>query len=334
MTGIIRARLYGHQVPISAIVNLTDRCNLKCTYCYASYYKRGTSEMTTAQVCSLLSELKKSGCRRVSIAGGEPLLRKDIGEILAHISRLGLLCTVNSNGLLVPQRIDFLQKINTLCLSLDGNKQAHDIYRGKGSHQGVMDAIDVAKEHELKIITNTVLHRANLDQIDNVLDTAKQKGFKCLFNLCISLLSDSEPSNFKAEEALIRKSLRHLIELKKRGAPILNSVTALKYCLTWPDYDNEFFIGNTPPFPYISCLAGQNFITVDTNGDVYPCAHLMNGKFVPANALQSGITTALQTASNHNCTACYHIGHTEFNLLFALRVRSIINILAARIRSF
>lgn len=330
---LVRAQITGAVRPLSAIVNLTDRCNLKCAYCYATYHGRGKPELTGPQVCALLTELRSLGCRRVSLAGGEPLLRDDLEEILDHARGLGLMTTLNSNGVLVPERLALLRKADTLCISLDGDEKSHDFYRGAGSHRAAMAAIMAARGASIPLMTNTVLTKRNLDQVDTILDIARANGFLALFNISIGLLSGKGDS-FKAGDAEVREVLRRLIELKRAGEPILTSEQALRNCLDWPDYGEEFIIGREPGFPTVPCLAGRRFVTVDTNGDVYPCGHLMNGVYQPLNVLTDGLEKAIAQCAGHDCRACYHVSHNEFNLLFAARLPALANAFGAGARQY
>lgn len=325
---LVRTRLTNTNRPLSAIVNLTDRCNLKCAYCYATYHDRGKHELETDQVLWLLGELRDLGCRRVSLAGGEPLLRDDLEVILDRCSQLGLMSTINSNGVLVPDQITLMKKADTLCMSLDGDEKSHDVYRGAGSHAAVMAALAAGRSASINMMTNTVLTKRNLDQVDTILEAAREYGFQALFNVSIGLLSGKGDS-FKAEADAIRDALQRLIELKRSGAPILTSEQALRYCIDWPDYGIEFIQGREPDFPYVPCLAGRRFVTVDTNGDVFPCGHLMNSSYTPKNVLDVGVAEAIDHSGQHDCRACYHVSHNEFNLLFAGRLPVLANILAA-----
>ncbi len=328
---LVRAELTGAVRPLSAIVNLTDRCNLSCAYCYAAYHHRGKPELTTGQMLQVLTLLRDGGCRRVSLAGGEPLMREDLSEILAHARALGLMATVNSNGVLVPRKLKELAGVDTLCISLDGGEKAHDVYRGAGSHRAAMLGISAAREAGIPLMSNTVLTKRNLDQVDEVLETARAYGFQALFNVSIGLLSGKGDS-FKAGDAEVRAVLARLIELKRAGAPVLTSEQALRHCLDWPDYSQEFIVGREPEFPYIPCLAGRRFVTVDTDGGVYPCGHLMTGAYQAKNILEHGLEAAMRHCAGHDCRACYHVSHNEFNLLFAARPAVLANMAAASAR--
>ena len=101
----------------TASIYPTHRCNLRCLYCSSPYMK--TPELTTGQWCAIVRELAGLGCRRVTILGGEPLLRRDVGDIIQAVKDHGMRCVLTSNGLLVARRLEALKPLDTLVLSLD-----------------------------------------------------------------------------------------------------------------------------------------------------------------------------------------------------------------------
>lgn len=310
-----RAKICNQYLPLTVIFNITDRCNSKCAYCYAAYYQRKKEELKLDEVLRIIDELAKMHCKRVSFGGGEPLLREDMAAIIRFVKQKGMDCVINSNGYLVPQKMNIIRNVDALVLSLDGDEAGHDIYRGKGSFQKVMQAIECAFRNKVPIHTNTVLHKNNLDCIDFVLDIAQRYNFLAEFNLAIDCFDKGEGrESLKASDEKIRGALEKLIRYKKQGRNILFSRKALEYTLAWPSYSREAFFDQAPDFKYAHCAAGKYFCVIDTNGDVYPCPHLID-KMKVKNA-RDGFQNAFSGLNMHNCRACYQIYHNEFNLLF------------------
>jgi len=325
LKNLIIGKVLNKNIPLTVILNVTDRCNLKCSYCYAAYYQRRKDEMSLDRILKIIDELSGMGCKRISFGGGEPLLREDIGEMIKRVKEKKMECVINSNGYLVEREIDVLKNIDVLCLSLDGDEKAHDIYRGRGSFKEVMEAIECASRYKIPLHTNTVLHRNNLNSIEFVLEVAKKYNLLAGFNLVIDYLSGEEnAAEYKNQDSEIKNALRRLIRYKKEGHNILFSKKALEYTLLWPTYRIEAFFDDTPGFRHVTCSAGKYFCLVDTNGDVYPCPHLI-GKIEPINAAREGFRKAFINLDKHNCRACYQVYHNEFNLLFSLDYSVIYN---------
>lgn len=321
---LTRAKVFNKYLPLTVIFNITDRCNSRCAYCYAAYYQRKKEELALEDVLKIIDELSKMQCKRVSFGGGEPLLRQDIGTIVSFVKKKGMDCVLNSNGYLVPQRLDIIKKVDALVLSLDGDRIAHDVYRGEGSFQRVMQAIECAYMNKIPLHTNTVLHKNNLNSIDFILDMARRYNFFAEFNLAIDCFAGQESQdNHKAGDEKIKSALEKLILRKKEGRNILFSCKALEYSLAWPSYRWEAFFERAPDFKHTYCAAGKYFCAIDTNGDVYPCPHLID-KMKARNA-RDGFANAFSGLSAHNCKACYQIYHNEFNLLFNFDLSVIYN---------
>ncbi|SFU55310.1 radical SAM additional 4Fe4S-binding SPASM domain-containing protein [Xenorhabdus koppenhoeferi] len=92
--------------PIHVDFDMTNACNLACRHCHAASGKRQDNELTTAEIKNIISQLHESGVIDLTLAGGEPFLRPDMSEILAHAqSCFGLYTTVVTNGTLLNKKI-------------------------------------------------------------------------------------------------------------------------------------------------------------------------------------------------------------------------------------
>src|SRR5439155_17314994 len=97
-------RLLREKSPFQMTLSLTNRCNFRCTYCEIPLQQ--SDEMSTAEWLEAIDELRAGGMGRASIMGGEPLLRKDVGEIARHLKRRGVHASLNTDGWRVGERMD------------------------------------------------------------------------------------------------------------------------------------------------------------------------------------------------------------------------------------
>ena len=98
---ILNQRLFNKKIPLSVSWTLTNRCNKKCFYCNLPNIT--SKELTTKQTFSIIDELASLGTQRIGFTGGEPLLRKDIGEIINYSHSKGIFTGMVSNGSLVEK---------------------------------------------------------------------------------------------------------------------------------------------------------------------------------------------------------------------------------------
>src|SRR6266851_10317711 len=86
-------------IPLSAHLDLTYRCNERCIHCYLDHDDHG--EMTTAEIKGLLDQMAEAGVFYLTISGGEILMRRDFFEILEH-ARLRTFCIkLKTNGVMI-----------------------------------------------------------------------------------------------------------------------------------------------------------------------------------------------------------------------------------------
>ncbi|MCV2358853.1 heme d1 biosynthesis radical SAM protein NirJ [Paucibacter sp. TC2R-5] len=128
------------------IWNLTRRCNLTCKHCYAlSADHDYPGELSFAEVCSAMDNLKTYGVPVLILSGGEPLLRPDLFEIAARAQAQGFYTALSTNGTLIDapmaERIA-AQKFDYVGISIDGTRETHDKFRRlDGAYDASLNAI-------------------------------------------------------------------------------------------------------------------------------------------------------------------------------------------------
>ncbi len=96
------AKALNMNVPLSAHLDLTYRCNERCVHCYLDHHDHG--EMTTAEIKDLLDQMAEAGVFYLTISGGEIMMRRDFFEILEH-ARLRTFCIkLKTNGILIRKQ--------------------------------------------------------------------------------------------------------------------------------------------------------------------------------------------------------------------------------------
>ncbi|MFP4445109.1 MAG: radical SAM protein [Desulfosudaceae bacterium] len=301
-----RARFLQKKAPLVVGWAITDRCNRQCAYC--DIPGRPRPEMSTGQIFALIDELARLGTLRISFTGGEPLLRQDMGQIVDHAHNRGLNVKLNSNGTLVPARIDELGRLETIHLSLEGPEKIHDAIRGPGSFQEVMKAAEAARSHGIQVNFATVLTRSNLDAVDYLLDQAAQvHGRVILQPATPNRLGGSAINDLAPDKEAYRQSMAHLLEKKRRGHPAIgNSLAGLQHLSRWPEPTA------------ISCASGWISCRLEPDGQVRYC-----GREPFSFAAQNCLAVPLAQAFSHlvpiSCEDCWCAGRVDLNLAFSLR---------------
>lgn len=165
-------------------IDLTHRCNLDCKMCNVKQYPvKETDELTKDEIIYLLNQAKEMGVRKLVLAGGEPLLRKDIFDICAYAKQIDIHPIIVSNGTLINNCFEeIIDKFNgTISISLDGTEESHDYLRGEGTFrktvEGVRNIVNLQKKRGLKNISlclGLVITKSNYKDLVQIVRIAKE----------------------------------------------------------------------------------------------------------------------------------------------------------------
>ena len=121
--------------PTLVQVAVTNACNFSCGHCFASAGNPYADEMTGAEICRLIDELAALGCLNLVFGGGEPLVRRDLPDLIAHANQCGVGVTISTNAVAAsPQVIESLRpvRIDRFSVSMDAATEAeYDAIRGQ-----------------------------------------------------------------------------------------------------------------------------------------------------------------------------------------------------------
>lgn len=302
------ARIKNQKVPLFVQIMLTNRCNLRCKYCNVD--RDNLRELSTAHILNTISQLADLGTSLISFAGGEPLLRNDIGEIVDFCKQKGIFVHISTNGIKLKEKFSQVKNTDLFTISLDGPEKAHDNYRGKGTFVKVLGAIDFVSRKKMRFSVSAVLAKHNIHSIDIFVRLAKEKNFKINFIIPEGDIRDVMVSNDE-----YRKAIRKILEYKRQGAPIASSYTYLKYILKWPDYQKTT---STSIYDDIKCFAAKRFFYITTDGYVYPCC-LLTDIAKAKNLLEVGVKQAIDCAKVNDCKSCILACYLEKNIALSFR---------------
>ena len=191
------------------------------------FWKLPSKDSSLEQEKAILKQIYNSGAVGVAFEGGEPLLRSDLGAILAFSRSLPLHTSLITNGTLLESKIDEIAPyINgVVYVSLDGQEKTHDAIRGvNGTFKKALRGISAAKE-KVAVTINTTVMSENIDEIESMVELAKELGTK------ISVAVAHEYCNANASSPAadkIPKIAHRLMEMKRRGYPVANSMGYFK----------------------------------------------------------------------------------------------------------
>jgi MoaA/NifB/PqqE/SkfB family radical SAM enzyme len=322
LRALLRQRAGLGPVPLSVTLAPTNRCQGRCVYC-GIWDVGETSERPVEWWKDLLDMLWRRGCRRVGFTGGEPLLYEDLGDLLSHARRRGMLVSLGTNGLLVPQRRDLLSRLDYLVVSTAGPEGAADRERFEGASAVALEAVRLACAAGVPPWVSVVVTREVARDIAGLLAWAR--AHRVRLNLQLPFHPESYARRDNRERFptphQVRALLAQVLPESRPGGVVLNSPAYWSHVSRWAwlgaDRHQQARPGD-PPFP--PCLAGRLYAHVEPDGRLYPCTHLV-GAFEPRSGDDLG--QALRWASEHRCLTCLSSYAQEQNLLFGLHPRAV-----------
>lgn len=172
----------GIEPPLALLAELTHRCPLRCPYCSNPLeLSRASAELDTATWKRILSEAAGLGVLQVHFSGGEPLVRRDLAELVRHAADVGLYGNLITSGI----RLDSDRLAGLVAAGLEHVQlsfQDADIATGDriaglvGAQEAKRAAARLVRNAGLPLTINAVVHRQNLDRLGEIIELAVSLG--------------------------------------------------------------------------------------------------------------------------------------------------------------
>lgn len=254
------------QPPVSLLAELTHRCPLQCPYCSNPLdLERVNGELDTETWCRVIDEANELGVLQTHFSGGEPTLRQDLPDLVRHAAGIGQYTNLITAGVLLDrEKLELLADagLDHLQLSIQDSEadNANRIGGYKNGHAKKMAVADMVTEIGLPLTINAVVHRQNLDSLDDIIELAVQKKAKRLevahvqyYGWALMNRAALMPTREQADRA---------VDLVKTAQERLKGVLVIDYVV--PDYYARY-----PK----ACMGGwgrQN-LNITPSGKVLPC---------------------------------------------------------------
>ncbi|MDG0864583.1 pyrroloquinoline quinone biosynthesis protein PqqE [Pelomonas aquatica] len=167
--------------PLWLLAELTYRCPLHCVFCSNPLdYARHGNELSTAEWRRVLSEGRAMGAVQLGLSGGEPLLRDDLEEIVAHAHGLGFYVNLITSGIgLTESRARALKEagLDHIQLSFqDSTRELNDFLSSTRSFDLKAKVAGIIKGLGYPMVLNCVMHRYNLPHVGRIIAMAEAMG--------------------------------------------------------------------------------------------------------------------------------------------------------------
>jgi 12,18-didecarboxysiroheme deacetylase len=194
--------------------NVGRRCNLRCVHCYSgSRDRRYEGELDTTEGRALIDDLAGFGVPVILFSGGEPLMRPDILELIAHARARGVRSVLSSNGTLITAELARELKglqLSYVGVSLDGLEPTHDRFRGvKGAFAQAMAGLRNCREAGIKVGLRFTINRRNVQDIPGIFRLLVEEDIP---RVCFYHLAYAGRGSRLIEEDLDRQEARQVVD--------------------------------------------------------------------------------------------------------------------------
>ncbi|MCW4022066.1 MAG: radical SAM protein [archaeon] len=253
----------------------TRACNYNCTYCSFGSQPYPVNEINTEGGKKIVDELYGLGAKWFGLSGGEPLVRKDIFEIIEHAKSLGMNVSLITNGYFAKGNIleKLIRNEVMTAVSLDGTEQTNDMTRGKGSYKIAVEAMKNLSDGNVFDCIVSTLNRRNCSEVEHIADLGyKYNATRVVYHNYIPVGRAQEHLDLAPTPEQYEETWNRVYDLMQQYQ---NKMSINVYCPFFariakergmPDFDYWFenvFLGQ--------CFIGGRYMGLLENGDIRPC---------------------------------------------------------------
>lgn len=267
---------------VSAYLHVTQRCNLDCAGCYSLDEQRNAlADAPLSDVLHAVDELAAAGLAQLVISGGEPFLRADLPDIVAHAKRDAGIAkvTVLSNGTRITR--EALERMapyaDCVSVSFDGCSAAAPAYiRSEQRFDELVEAVKLIQAAGVEAHVLPTVHAKNVDDLAAYVQLSRDLGATLNFSLLSCEADDAALGELLPGDDELRALGRSLLTLDNgRPIPALDAPVGMNLTVKK------------------NCGAGFRTLSVAADGTVYPCHMLHRREFAMGNAFTGTLADAL-----------------------------------------
>lgn len=293
--------------PFQVVWNITKACNMHCKHCYEEAGIKENDELTPEEVHRGIDVLARAGVTILAFSGGEPTMHPHILDFARHAHDRGMYVAIATNGwqLSDPARVlEFKEAgVEFYQISIDSpNPTIHDQFRGvRGAWDRAVRAVRNCIEQGLFVEISMTVTRHNVDEVPRMVDFARE--LKANWLMLYNFIPTGRGVNIVRDDLSPEERYRLLAyaynQTLKKGTQILS--TAPQYatvaqilssgseeCMIPTHFGNPVY-GN-PAIKKLAefiggCGAGRVYLSIEPNGDIYPCVFFPHSEEVKVGNL-------------------------------------------------
>ena len=224
-TWFMKARFWGIKKPLQTVLFINETCNLTCRHCTAYKIENPISK-SYDQIREELAYSYQLGARFVDFEGGEPTIWRDgeydLNSLIGLSKKIGFYSATMTTNAFLPFKGSVADSI---WVSLDGLGAYHDDIRGKGSFERLVENIATSGHPALSV--NMVINNRNYHSVSETIEFAKKNPH--IQSISLNFHTPySRTADLFLDWDIRAEMIDLIIEKKKKGYPIMNSISGLK----------------------------------------------------------------------------------------------------------
>lgn len=261
---------YKPTMPFHMVWIATDACHLRCRHCSSNSEQGHPNELSTTEVKRLFDQLASAGVVDLAISGGEPLLRKDIYELIGYAKSIGFSVGIGSHGAKITRKSAVRLRnasIDRLQISLDGLQTSHEALRLRpGLFARALETIKMALAEDLRVHICCTINRLNVGELEDVVALAARLGvFRVNFSRFVP--TGRGTADLDLPDAEWQKVVRRCLALREQYRGIVEVSSHLTQQVL-QDAQARAMPG------HVGCQAGAGQGCITADGTVLPCVLL------------------------------------------------------------
>ncbi|AEG18787.1 radical SAM/SPASM domain-containing protein [Methanobacterium paludis] len=277
--------------PFQIVWNITKACNMKCIHCYEKAGKKDEDELNSKEIKKGLEILARAGVTSVAFSGGEPTVHPHIMEFIRYVKELGMFPSIATNGYILANP-EICKKfaeagLKFVQISIDGlDPTTHNTFRGvNGAWEKAVKAVKNCVNEGMFVEVATTVTEYNLNEIPDMINFVRSLGANwfMLYNFIptgngneIKCMDISPQERYKLLETAYKENSgdMQILSTAPQYAMVAEALVSKDHNMIPthfynPEYSNPTvmqlaeFIGG--------CGAGRFYMSIEPNGDMYPC---------------------------------------------------------------
>lgn len=256
-----KAEKSGEHIPAFLIASITSSCNLHCAGCYS---RANNACSDSAPVCqlsaddwnSIFAEAEELGVSFILLAGGEPMIRRDVIEKASGFS--SIVFPIFTNGTMVDESyLKLFRKSRNLLpvISIEGESENTDSRRGKGTYEKIISSMDNLKKDGIFFGASITVTTENMEEVysDSFVESLMEKGCRVVFYVEYVPVTE-ESSNLAPDNEHREYAEKKLMQIREKYTEMI--------FVSFPG--DEKSSGG--------CVAaGRGFFHINSHGGAEPC---------------------------------------------------------------